>query len=58
MKTTKLSYKLKNGKIIEKDVEERLVSIYKSNGWFEKKEVKKTDFKPEPKPTFVNRSED
>jgi len=44
MKIEIMTFQNSDGKIIEKEVEERLVSIYKANGWeikVEKKEEKK-----------------
>ena len=50
MNSIKMTFKNADGQIIEKQVEERLVSTYKSMGW----ELKKENKQYEPKSSFVN----
>lgn len=53
MKTVKMTFKNSDGKTIEKDIEERLVSTYKSMGW----ELKKEEIKSaQERPTFSRRN--
>ena len=52
MKTVKMTYKNKSNKIVEKEIEENVVSIYQSMGWEVKKEK---PIQPE-KPSFTKKN--
>lgn len=54
MNTVKMNFKNSQGKIIEKDIEENLVSLYEHIGW----KIKKEDVKKEVKPKEEDAKED